>query len=365
MSRTKRWAFTVHNYQTVDVPNSIDELYEYLIFGEEETKEGGPHLQGYVVWKERKRISQIKKLLDTSEWQGAHWEAARGTSADNYKYCTKGGTYHEFGTQPEKDGSELHAQSVDWAQVWDLASQGGAAAVRGVYPEAAVRQFGQLEAIRAAALNAQLKPDLSTLSRVCGVWVYGKPGTGKTTLVDFVTNIENIFFRKWNDANNGHTWGTYKNEAVVLYDDVDPSLGTYSWARNDMKQVAHQTRFTIAGKWEKARMIRPKLVIVTSQYKISEVFQDQETRDALDRRFAMISVSPERKYTFVSHKPDGEDLRTVHEASTREEMASFLRARYLETVAETSSSSSGAKRSRVEEGLECVCGECELCGEKE
>ncbi len=65
---------------------------------------GTKHYQGFVLFKERKSLAQMKILFP-----GAHLEVMRGTIADNVNYCSKGLTYlqgpWEVGTKPKGQGS--------------------------------------------------------------------------------------------------------------------------------------------------------------------------------------------------------------------------------------------------------------------
>ena len=58
------------------------------IYGYEQSSTGTPHIQGYIRFKNQTRFSQVKKYLPT-----AHWEKAKGTDDQNFKYCAKEGNY--------------------------------------------------------------------------------------------------------------------------------------------------------------------------------------------------------------------------------------------------------------------------------
>lgn len=103
MSRV-RWCFTLNNYTAADIKN-IDGFYKRsivkrLIYGLERGASGTNHLQGYLEVPTPVRITKLKLLLPK-----AHWEAARGTPADNYKYCSKEGKFKTFGEFRENSGN--------------------------------------------------------------------------------------------------------------------------------------------------------------------------------------------------------------------------------------------------------------------
>lgn len=86
------WCFTVNNFTENDIELIKNWKFNYLIFGKEKGENGTPHLQGYLQTVGRFRISGMKKFHQT-----AHWEPAKGSCADNQKYCSKEGDVTELG----------------------------------------------------------------------------------------------------------------------------------------------------------------------------------------------------------------------------------------------------------------------------
>lgn len=106
-----RWLFTVNNYSDVHlnrlgIPDSttkgqLPELHSGHLLGpirrfvvgfEVAPTTGTPHLQGYLEFSKRQSLSACKRILDT-----AHWEAAKGTSYQNHRYCVKDGVFAAYG----------------------------------------------------------------------------------------------------------------------------------------------------------------------------------------------------------------------------------------------------------------------------
>lgn len=125
----KRWLFTINNYTDVDVALFTDGGENNVqidkrvfgdirrsVFGKEVAPSSGtPHLQGYVEFSKRVSLLRIKALHRT-----AHWEPARGTSIDNYRYCVKDGLFYTYGDWSDikrrirtlnnkKNGTDQHA----------------------------------------------------------------------------------------------------------------------------------------------------------------------------------------------------------------------------------------------------------------
>lgn len=96
MSQSKRWVFTLNNYDETELESIREGLSKearYAIFGKEKGAEGTPHLQGYVSFGTAYRFNRVKKLVGNR----AHIEKAKGSEDTNYDYCSKDGEFEEFG----------------------------------------------------------------------------------------------------------------------------------------------------------------------------------------------------------------------------------------------------------------------------
>lgn len=116
MSLAKHWIFTLNNWVDADVerlkglhPEHVD----YITFGYETAPTTGtPHLQGYVVFKQRKRLAGARALIGE-----AHMEIKRGTVEQARDYAQKEGVFEEEGTLPAEAG---HRGDVDAFKEWVL-----------------------------------------------------------------------------------------------------------------------------------------------------------------------------------------------------------------------------------------------------
>lgn len=63
-----------------------------FVFGVERGESNGTlHLQGYLEFNDATRFTTVSKLV------AAHWESAKGSAAQNYKYCCKDGSTSLYG----------------------------------------------------------------------------------------------------------------------------------------------------------------------------------------------------------------------------------------------------------------------------
>ena len=114
MSRAKHWCFTLNN-PTADDRGKIvsleeDNSIEYLVFGNEIGESGTPHLQGFVAFVARVRMTQLKQTISDR----GHFEVAKFPEKAA-EYCKKDGDYIEFGVLSLKKGkrSDIEAFKDD------------------------------------------------------------------------------------------------------------------------------------------------------------------------------------------------------------------------------------------------------------
>lgn len=269
--RTRRFVFTWNNYpDEYDTDSPLDDWLfnlggKYAIAGRElAPNTGTKHLQGYVEFANPRTLTVVLRQL-----AGCHVEPARGTPIQCREYCSKDSNFREQGIIPQDPGSR---EKQRWENARSLAKKGS---FEDIPADIYIRYIGNLQRIYRDNL-----PTLESLSCTCGEWRMGPTGIGKSrgARLDY-PDLYPKPLNKW--------WDGYKDNKVVLLDDVDPSHGT--WLGSFLKIWADHYPF-IAEKKGGSVMIRPEKIIVTSQYCIESVFTDTEVAAALARRFRVLTI---------------------------------------------------------------------------
>lgn len=108
MVQSQRWCFTINNYDD-HVQGRLcqalaeDTVVKYAVYGREVGEQGTPHLQGFIIFKQRKRPAGVLEFFSPVGVH-PHIEAARASSHQAAEYCKKDGDYEEFGSPPSVPG---------------------------------------------------------------------------------------------------------------------------------------------------------------------------------------------------------------------------------------------------------------------
>lgn len=261
--KARGWCFTLHDY-TVDHENALKELdCKYLVYGREKCPTTGrPHLQGYVYFVHPRWFDGVRTILPT-----AHWEKAKGDAESNRTYCTKDGDYVETGLIPMSQKRKGEVEQERWKRALVLARDNKLEDID------ADIQFRYYNTCKAIARDYMKKSrDLTALENI---WVFGPPGVGKSRQMR--RDYPGAYFKPGNKW-----WDGYQGEENVIIDDFEldwKCLGHYVkiWA----------DRYSFIAEYKGGSMnIRPKRILITSNYSIEEVFAaDQTMVAAINRRF--------------------------------------------------------------------------------
>jgi len=260
MERVRGYVFTINNYTEEDIQRLLKLPYKYLVYGKETASTGTPHLQGFVYLKTGKTEKAARKAI------GGHVEVQRGSFSQASDYCKKDGDFVENGTLPITQEAKGKLEKQRYQRAWELAKEGK---LEEIDADIRVRLYGTLKRIRA---DYQVVPE--ACQELQHEWYYGDSGTGKTRKA----REENP------DAylkNPNKWWCGYVDQEVVIIDEWSPCHEVLAC---HLKQWADHHPFAAETKGSSI-CIRPKKIIITSNYSIDQCFSKEEDAVPLKRRF--------------------------------------------------------------------------------
>lgn len=291
---SKHWVLTLNNPTSEESIIRLNPVMTYIVVGKEKGEELTPHLQGYVVFKNRMRRQQVSAIFPRA-WLAI--KSTRSTPLEASDYCKKDGHFVEFGVLP-KTPAEASKESMTgrWEEAFALAKAGK---LEEIEKALLIKHYHAFKRIL-----QDYPPRLKSLDRTCGVWIHGPTGIGKSRKAreDYPDYYDKPI-NKW--------WDGYRDQPTILLDDVDKSHG--QWLGTFLKRWTDHYPFPAEQKGTTVQ-IRPQNIVVTSQYTIHDVFaeQDNELIEALCRRFKVITMTdddpPRTLITGQSNEPDHMDV---------------------------------------------------------
>lgn len=278
MARVRCWCFTIFNYDTQAIKDTIGDMTDkikYCVFQEELCpKTQKRHLQGYIVFENSTRLNAIKKLFNDKTM---HLECARGTPQENREYCTKDDTRLE-GTEPIEYGNINLCGSgarTDLDEVRERILYKGATKddIQDDFPFV----FGRYPKFVDYAIERSLRPKVKIREPPTVVYISGPTKVGKTKMAIEMTKDVNVY----NITDNEKGWfDGYMGEKTVIIDEFEGKL-----PRNILLTLTDRypitKRYEIKGGFT---WCDPDVIIFTSNYEIDDLTWDQTTKNAFKRR---------------------------------------------------------------------------------
>lgn len=222
-----RWCFTLNNppdgFRLPDCPDVA-----YAISSLERGKEGTVHLQGYVRFVARKRMTQLKALW-RSPMERAHWEPAKGTEEQNKAYCSKPETHvagpwelkpENFKATEGKQGRRSDLESV----VSGCKSHKSLVSIAEESPEAFIKYPTGIKTLHQLLGRDQRYKSEPREIEVYVLW--GPTGTGKTH------RVRSAFHGVYEVVPGRGPWDQYEGQEEILFDEFDPK----KWPIRDMNR---------------------------------------------------------------------------------------------------------------------------------
>lgn len=259
----RHYVFTWNN-PPQDAQEAIAKIpgVSYYIAGNEVGEGGTSHIQGAISFTNARTKPSVHRLLP-----GCHVEVQRGSHTQAHNYCKKDGDFVEHGIATLDKADQAAEQSEQWTYAWNSAVGG---TLDDIPHSLRVRYYRTWGNIRR---DHQVKP--KNLEEVCGVWIHGPSGSGKSHTVS--SKFPNAYIKdcsKW--------WCGYDGEEVVWLDDVDPEQS--KWLARFLKIWADRYPFQAQSKGG-SLIIRPLRIIVTSNYSIDEMGFSRGDVDPIRRRY--------------------------------------------------------------------------------
>lgn len=309
--KSRNWCFTINNWQNLPelVMNGVKSRLsaaKYWVMGKEVAPETGTqHLQGFVITHNQVRFGTIQAML---EGTGAHIEECQGTAEQNEAYCKKGeqtkeewralrqlgpnygknADWTEHGIRPasqkRKGEAGGEATKAKFRKIGELAKEGKMDEIQQEFPREYLVMYRTLKTVR----MDNIKKTETIQGELEHEWLHGISGAGKSSRA----RRENPdLYLKDVDSRADQWWDMYEGEDVVLIEDLSPFNRSMTDA---LKKWSDRYPFKAQVKGGYMQ-IRPKKIIVTSQYTIDEIWDDEKTRAAMHRRFTEIEVDPEEE----------------------------------------------------------------------
>jgi len=260
---SSRYAITLNNYTPETLAQLESVPFKYCCYALEEGESGTPHVQGYVVMPRTMRFSAMKKLLPV----GTHFEAAKGSTQQNIAYCSKQSKLVELGTRPLTQNEKGAANADRFKAAYAAAKVGN---FEEIPEDIRVRYYRTWKEI-----HKDYMPQVEDVEGTTGRWYYGASGVGKSRQARI--DYPNAYFKMCNKW-----WDGYQGQENVIIDDIDLN---HNCLGHHLKIWTDRYAFLAETKGG-AIMIRPKVVVVTSQYEIGTIFTEPGICEALNRRFS-------------------------------------------------------------------------------
>lgn len=266
-SKARGWCFTINNPTIQDTVNVQDlrNSAQYYIVGRERGEDRYTiHLQGYVYFKHACGLRRVKEMLPR-----AHLEVQRGTCNQAAEYCKKDGEWEEWGDKPDHGGGKT--QREKWRDIITLAELGQLDELRERFPGEFFRYYERMRSLRirpATPIDGPLEHE----------WWVGDTGTGKSRRLwrEYPEHYAKEL-NKW--------WDGYRDEDIVAIEEWAPKN---ECTASFLKIWADRYPFPAQIKGGTLQKIRPRKIIVLSNYTIEQCFPNAEDRDPIKRRFKVV-----------------------------------------------------------------------------
>lgn len=268
-SKGRNYCFTLNNPEE-GVEEYIQSIEcRYMVYGREVGESGTPHLQGLICFDNQRSFGGVLSLFLPYH---PHVEKIRGTVDQNDAYCKKDGDIWCKGDKPLSAKEKGKMEKERWTVALTAAKEGR---LDDIDDDIRFKHYNTCKNIMKDHLVMPADVDGKT-----GLWIYGLSGCGKSRYARYTYPGAYLkMANKW--------WDGYQAQEFVIIEDLDPR---HNMLGHHLKLWTDRYSFLAETKGS-AFAIRPKKIIITSQYPISQVFDDVLTVDALTRRCDILHIT--------------------------------------------------------------------------
>lgn len=261
MPGRKCYCFTLNNYTEEEYNNLQNVNYTYLIMGREVGKSGNPHIQGYIEFRNGKRLSTLKKLNNR-----IHWEPRRGSANEAIIYCQKENNFMQWGV-PSHQGQRTDLQLIK-NQINKTGKLSTVAELCTSYQQI---KFAEIY-LKYKEPKRNFKPFV--------MWFHGRTGTGKSRVASIIGEYVGDVYHSNRDLK---WWEGYDANDLCILDEFRGSYCTY----HELLRILDRYPYRIEIKGS-SRQLLSKIMIITSAYPPELIYRTIERIDQLLRRIDLI-----------------------------------------------------------------------------
>ena len=261
----RNFTITVNNPTEEDVTLLDTVPCKYIVYGNEVGESGTPHKQGTIIFKSQKTLSAAIKSLP----RRAHVEVCKHVFK-SIEYCKKDGDFIERGEPPKTKEDQGNMEKERWANFISLAEQDR---LEEIDPKDRVKHYRAAEYFRSEGAKKRRLEDTEERME----WYYGPSGTGKSRKARSENPAAYLkMCNKW--------WDGYADEDCVIIEDFDKKHDVLA---HHMKIWGDRYDFLAEHKGG-AKRIRPKKIIVTSNYHPKDIWTQVADLEPILRRFKCV-----------------------------------------------------------------------------
>jgi len=251
----KTWTYTLNNWTDAELQRFRDlEGVTYMVIGKEHGEEGSGthHLQGFITFKTKHRMTALKKIFPR-----AHFEPAIAADAAA-NYCMK--------EDYEIINNRQQGKRNDLAAAVAFSREHGIKRMAAEYSEVFVKfHSGLIKLAQYAKPERNFKPHVT--------WIWGPTGSNKTrTVREKESDL-------WISAKDLKWWDGYENQEAVLLDDFRKDFCTF----HELLRILDRYPYWVQTKGGGTQLTARRMYI-TSCYHPAEVYDTREDIGQLTRR---------------------------------------------------------------------------------